>query len=113
MVPSITTVYYHQDNGGVRESYQAYENFVKKNGQEPLVPYLTEYSAEQIFYIAYANVWCGQKRPASLKKQINYDPHSPARYRVNIPLSNADTFAKAFNCPANSKMNTKDRCIVW
>lgn len=101
------------DLGGTRESYLAFINHVKKNGPEPLIPYLTEYTPEQIFYLAYSNVWCGSKTKQSLINQIKYDPHSPARYRVNVPLMNAESFSKAFNCPDSSKMNIKNRCIVW
>ncbi|KAH9391547.1 18S rRNA pseudouridine methyltransferase, partial [Tyrophagus putrescentiae] len=42
-----------------------------------------------------------------------YDPHAPIQFRVNVPLMNMPDFAKAFHCPAGSKMNPKERCAVW
>ena len=45
--------------------------------------------------------------------QIIADVHSPAHARVVLSLANFDEFAKTFNCPVNSKMNPKDKCIVW
>ena len=41
------------------------------------------------------------------------DVHSPDHARVVLPLANFDQFAKAFNCPVDSRMNPKDKCIVW
>ena len=42
-----------------------------------------------------------------------YDVHSPAHARVVLSLANFDEFAKTYNCPVNSRMNPKDKCIVW
>ncbi|XP_075739680.1 uncharacterized protein LOC142785125 isoform X2 [Rhipicephalus microplus] len=33
--------------------------------------------------------------------------------RVNVPLMNLPEFASAFNCPADSPMNPRNRCIFW
>jgi len=44
------------DNGGLREALWAYRKFVNDNGEEPNLPGLEQYSSEQIFYLAYANV---------------------------------------------------------
>jgi predicted metalloendopeptidase len=57
--------------------------------------------------------WCGLERPESLKGTIQYDVHSPGKYRVNVPLFDIKKFSDAFNCKENSRMNPKDRCILW
>ena len=44
------------DNGGVRESYLAFQAFANKNKKMPLVPYMTKFTAEQLFFLSYANV---------------------------------------------------------
>lgn len=53
------------------------------------------------------------KNSESMKLQITSDPHAPEMFRVNGPLSNMKEFADDFNCPDDSKMNTKEKCNVW
>jgi len=100
------------DNGGIREAFRAYENYVIHNGVEPRLPGLEKYSAEQLFFISYANIWCGKQNLESLREQITNGPHSPNRYRVIGPLSNSQDFAKHFQCPIGI-MNRPKKCILW
>lgn len=41
------------------------------------------------------------------------DTHSPSQFRANVPLMNSKDFAAAFKCPVGSKMNPKEKCVVW
>ena len=42
------------------------------------------------------------------------DEHSPARMRVNGPLSQNKDFQKAFGCAKGTPMNpSKGQCVVW
>jgi predicted metalloendopeptidase len=47
--------------------------------------------------------------------QIQTDPHSPERYRVDGPLSNLDEFARAFDVPEGAPMRRSgaDRVVIW
>jgi predicted metalloendopeptidase len=45
--------------------------------------------------------------------QVATDPHSPAKFRVNVPASMSKDFAAAFACKEGTPMNPKDRCEVW
>lgn len=41
---------------GLKEAYFAYQRYVSKRGQEPRLPGMEQYSPEQLFFLAYANV---------------------------------------------------------
>merc|ERR1711971_92082 len=100
------------DNGGIKETFRAYESVVRKYGPEPILPGLG-YSQRQLMWLSGASVWCSVKRPASLKNQVLTDPHSPGIYRVNGPFANMPEFAQDWGCPVGSKMNPVKRCNVW
>ena len=100
------------DNGGIRQAFRAYKNYVAVNGAEPRLPGLERFTPEQLFFISYANIWCGNQNTESLKQQIANGPHSPGRYRVLGPLSNSQDFVDHFQCPIGI-MNRKDKCILW
>ncbi|XP_022902040.2 neprilysin [Onthophagus taurus] len=102
------------DNGGLNHAFLAYKNYVKKNGKEKLLPGFENYSHEQLFFIAYANVYCETPTRESLVSQLKTDEHSPNSVRVIGTLHNSDDFVKAFKCPRGSKMNPKkEKCRIW
>lgn len=101
------------DNGGLKAAYNAYQNWVAQNGVEPRLPAWPELTPDQMFFVGFAQVWCGTVRPAEAHRLIVKDPHSPGRVRVLGTLSNSPEFARAFNCPANKPMNPTQKCTVW
>lgn len=44
------------DNGGLHSALLAYRKYEAKNGPEPRLPGLEQYSPEQLFFIAFATV---------------------------------------------------------
>ena len=54
------------DNGGVKEAYRAYQQYVKDHGEESVLPVLG-YSQAQLFWLSGASVWCSVQRPEGLK----------------------------------------------
>lgn len=46
---------------------------------------------------------------------VNIDPHSPARFRVNAPLSNTAAFFEAFGIAEGSAMRRPEslRAHIW
>ncbi len=54
-------------------------------------------------------------RPESERNQILTDTHSPARFRVNGPVSNLDEFYTAFNVQPGDPMMQQDstRAEIW
>jgi len=100
------------DNGGVKEALLAYNRLTARHGVEPILPGMN-YSPRQLFWISSAMVWCNARRPASLKKQVLTDPHSPSQFRVNGPLANLKEFSQDWGCPLGSPMNLEKKCTVW
>ncbi|KAM6389183.1 neprilysin isoform 1-T4 [Pluvialis apricaria] len=100
------------DNGGVRQAYKAYENFVKKHGKEKLLPGL-EMNHKQLFFLNFAQVWCGTYRPEYAVNSIKTDVHSPGKFRVIGSLQNSPEFAEAFSCTKTNYMDPAKKCRVW
>lgn len=97
------------DNAGLRVAHEAY---VSRKLKEPKLPDFASWSEEKMFFLSYANSMCEVASNEYLREQIKHG-HTPARYRVNIPLSNLQTFADAFQCKSDSKMNPKEKVRVW
>lgn len=100
------------DNGGIHQAYRAYRFWAAKNKIQSL-PGLQNFTADQLFFISFALTWCTNPRAKRLRAQIYSDEHAPARYRINVPLSNMPEFARAFKCSKNSPMYSKKRCVLW
>ncbi|XP_065060809.1 endothelin-converting enzyme homolog [Rhopilema esculentum] len=100
------------DNGGLKAAYNAYKAWVKKNGEEPILPGL-DATHDQLFFISFGQSWCTSARTAALLDQLDTDSHSPAMDRVLGSISNSAEFAKVFKCPAGSKYNPKKKCNIW
>jgi predicted metalloendopeptidase len=95
------------DLGGVSLAYDAMFN---GNNQEAGGD---GFSAEQLFFLGYAQVWCENVRPDLTSQWLLTDPHSPGKLRVNGPLSNLREFQEAFSCPAKAPMVRATPCRVW
>lgn len=103
------------DNGGLRHAFWAYRKWEKKNGPEILPEELSEFSNDQVFFIAYAHASCTKySRSKQLVNIINKDVHSPFKFRIIGALSNFDQFSKAFSCKPNDYMNRhSNSCHIW
>jgi len=100
------------DNGGIKEAYRAYNQWVTRHGEEKTLPGL-HLTPKQLFWTAAANTWCYKYRPKALEKAIRTGVHSPGEFRVLGPFSNSLAFAEDFQCPLGSRMNPKEKCSVW
>lgn len=102
------------DNGGLREAFFAYNHYVKAFGEEPKLTGFENYSHEQLFFMAFGNVWCETLTKAAMKFALE-DSHCPGRIRLLGTLSNSKEFSNAFQCKPGQKMyqKEKDRCIIW
>ena len=58
----------------------------------------------QRFFLAYAQTWRTEQRPAQLRLQVQSNEHAPAKYRTNGPLADMPAFAHAFACKTGDAM---------
>uniref|UniRef100_UPI00398E31A1 membrane metallo-endopeptidase-like 1 n=1 Tax=Pristiophorus japonicus TaxID=55135 RepID=UPI00398E31A1 len=100
------------DNGGVRQAYKAYLKWVKKEGEEVKLPGL-DLTHKQLFFLNFAQVWCGSYRPEYASQSIKTDAHSPLKFRVIGSLQNFEAFAEAFQCKRGNLMHPAKKCRVW
>ena len=99
------------DHGGLNISFQAYKNATK---QHPL-PVVDGFTADQRFFLAYANLWAGNIRDEQVLVQTKSDPHSLGRWRVNGALPHINAWYEAWGVTEESPMYVKpeDRVDIW
>ncbi|KAG5890126.1 hypothetical protein JTB14_027793 [Gonioctena quinquepunctata] len=100
------------DNGGLKQSFRAFRKWAAEHGEEPDLPGLN-LTHDQLFFLNYAQIWCGSMRPEDALTKVRSSVHSPGPIRVLGPLSNSKDFAEAYKCPVGSPMNPTDKCSVW
>lgn len=121
------------DNGGLREAFYAYNYYRQSTGKERKLPgndsfksnftlclasklYLgfEAYSHEQLFFMAFGNLWCESMTATGLKFALE-DSHCPGKIRVLGVLSNFREFHHAFDCHPGQKYHRTDdqKCIIW
>ncbi|XP_069771401.1 membrane metallo-endopeptidase-like 1 isoform X1 [Narcine bancroftii] len=100
------------DNGGVRQAYKAYLKWVKLEGEEIKLPGLN-LTHKQLFFLNFAQVWCGLYRPEYASQAIKTDVHTPLKFRVIGSLQNFEAFAEAFQCSRGNVMHPVKKCRVW
>jgi putative endopeptidase len=99
------------DIGGLAIAYQAFK--MTKQGQS--TEKIDGLSPDQRFFLSFAQVWRIKIRDEAVRMRISTDPHSPAMYRVNGPLSNMDAFYTAFDIKPGNKMYRpeNERVHIW
>ncbi|GFS89724.1 endothelin-converting enzyme homolog [Nephila pilipes] len=100
------------DTGGLLAAFSAYQKLLKRIGTEPKLPGLP-YSERQMFWIAFASVWCRKQTNHHLEYTIENSVHAPAKFRVNGALSNIKEFSEDFKCEKGSKLNPDSKCSLW
>lgn len=95
------------DLGGLRLAYQVF------HARPAAAAPADGLSADQRFFIAFAQAWCTNRREAYARMLAAVDPHAPPEDRVDGPLSNLEEFQRAFACPAGAPMAPARRCRVW
>jgi putative endopeptidase len=100
------------DLGGLKVAYAAFQRSLAGKPHPAPIDGLT---AEQRFFLAWAQIWRNKSTDQALRTQVMTDPHAPAIWRVMGPLSNLPEFAAAFRCKAGDVMVRPDslRASIW
>jgi putative endopeptidase len=99
------------DLGGLNLAYRALQKAEK--GKKPaLIGGLT---ANQRFYLSYAQIWASNDRPEFERLMVNTNTHPLARFRAVAAPSNMPEFARAFDCKGGEAMARPPaiRCQIW
>jgi putative endopeptidase len=98
------------DLGGLNVAYEALMHSMEG---KPRPANIDGFTPEQRFFLGWAQVWGAKYTTEAEIQQVNGNPHSLPRWRVNGPISNMDQFAKAFGCKQGQPMVRPDACIIW
>lgn len=98
------------DLGGLLVAYDALETALKGKTRTKI----DGFTPEQRFFLGFAQGWRTNYRAASLKLQVNTNPHSPNNFRVNGPLSDMKEFYQAFGCTSGAMVRPDStRVAIW
>jgi putative endopeptidase len=99
------------DLGGLTIAYEAFKNSPEFNQDIKL----DGFTPKQRFFLSWAQIWRTNSRDEYLKVLLKTDVHSPAKARVNNPLSNLPMFYEAFNITSKDKMYRpkEDIIAIW
>jgi predicted metalloendopeptidase len=100
------------DNGGIRLAYMALMSALADKTVSDQK--LDGFTAEQRFFLGFAQVWCSNSREEQSRLLAQTDPHSPGEFRVIGVVQNVPEFASAFGCSADEPMTaTANACKIW
>jgi putative endopeptidase len=99
------------DNGGIRIAFAALHRAMEKDNAVQAA--IDGFTADQRFFISFAQQWCANITPERLRVISKVDPHAPVRFRTLGTLRNDPDFAKAFGCKAGQAMVSANSCRVW
>jgi len=99
------------DIGGVTIAYEAFKNTEEGKKNEVI----NGFTADQRFFLSVAQIWRMKSKDALMLQRIKIDPHSPAMWRVNGPLSDFTPWYNAFNVKPGDKMYkpVSERIQIW
>lgn len=99
------------DLGGEVLSYDAWKHGA--SGQEP--PDRDGLTADQRFFVGFAQWACENVRPERARELALTDDHAPSKDRINGVVVNMPEFARAFSCKAGMPMTKpiEHVCSLW
>ncbi|MCY7410547.1 MAG: M13 family metallopeptidase [Chitinophagales bacterium] len=100
------------DQGGVAIALTAFQIEQKKNPQPEKIDGLT---ADERFFINYAQIWRGASRDDALRQSLRTNPHAPGKYRVLGTVSNTAEWYSVFGIKEGDKMYVapENQTHIW
>ncbi|MCI2081614.1 MAG: M13 family metallopeptidase [Bacteroidales bacterium] len=99
------------DYGGLQISFQAYKKATKNDpaGDKE------GFTADQRFFLSFANVWAGNIRDAEVLRRTKTDVHALAKWRVDGELPQTDAWYDAFGITEKDPMflPKSKRVTIW
>lgn len=100
------------DLGGMNVAYNGLQKALKgKNKDEKI----DGFTADQRFFLSYAQVWRANTRDEETMRRLKEDVHSPAETRVNAIVYNIPAFYTAFDIKPGDKrfLAPENRADIW
>ncbi|TVY92492.1 Endothelin-converting enzyme, partial [Lachnellula willkommii] len=95
------------DAGGVSAAFAAWKKRTAETPNEDL-PGLDYFTQDQLFFVSYANWWCGKSRKETAINRIYTDPHAPKWARILGTMANSRDFTESFQCKKK-----EPTCELW
>ena len=97
------------DAGGVDTAFLAWQQHrVDHPEQDKDLPGLARWTHEQLYFMAFASLWCSKSERKLLVSQVYDDTHSRPQFRVKGTLENSRYFREHFGCPVK-----EPTCKIW
>jgi len=102
------------DLGGISVAHHALMNYIADQYPDG-APVLDGYTAEQRFFLAWAQMWRGKRTEGYARELLLRDPHSPSQYRANGTVRNLDAWYDAFDIgqDADLYLPPEERVTTW
>ncbi|MBL7193858.1 MAG: M13 family metallopeptidase [Pirellulales bacterium] len=99
------------DLSGLAIAYKAY----RRSLGEMEGPVIDDFTADQRFFIGWAQIWARKYRDSELVRRLVTDPHSPSLFRANGPVANFKPFYRAFNVTESDRLfkPKAERIQIW
>jgi len=99
------------DLGGMNVAYNGLQKALNGKKDEKI----DGFTADQRFFLSYAQVWRANTRSEETMRRLKEDVHSPADARVNAIVYNIPAFYTAFNIQPTGKryIAPADRADIW
>lgn len=100
------------DLGGVSIAFEAFQRSLEG---KPKPRKIDGFTAEQRFFLSWAQQWRTKFRDSRLKEQVTTGPHAPGFLRATGPLVNVDAFFTAFGIKEGDGMwrPPEKRARIW